>query len=219
MVQSLGTSAKPILLTDGVFASSGEIAPLAAYLPLLPRESFILVDDAHAAGAVGQNGRGTPEYWNLPRERMIQTVTLSKTFGVYGGAVLGSKAFCEKIFQTHLFIGNTPLPLPLVCAALKSLEIVRTDASLRERLIRNVEYVKGRLLRAGYPIPQTPTPIIPIVPESAQRATEIQERLLANKVFPSFIRYPGGPENGYFRFALSSEHSQEQLDALLDALC
>jgi len=81
--------ARPILLTDGLFSHDGEVAPLDRYLEVLPPAGSVLVDDAHGAGVLGKSGRGTAEYLGVSGERLIQTITLSKAFGVFGGAVLG----------------------------------------------------------------------------------------------------------------------------------
>jgi len=215
----LGQKPRPILLTDGMFSGNGEIAPLGAYFQRLPRNAFILVDDAHGAGVLGRTGKGTPEEEGVSEERVIQTITLSKAFGVYGGAILcGGALRAQLVRRSPMFAGCTPLPLPLAAAARKAVSILKRDSGFRRRLRRNVDYVKSKLRQKNIPAPATPAPIISLVPGPPAEAAAQRKRLLANKVFPSFIRYPGGPEKGHFRFVLSSEHSQTQLDALLAAL-
>ncbi len=210
---------KPLLLTDGVFSHDGEIAPLREYLKLLPRIGMILLDDAHSAGVLGASGKGTAEYAGVPRRRIVQTVTLSKAFGVYGGAILCQRAMREKIVATsRMFAGNTPLPLPLANAALRSIGILRSDQSLRDRLSHNVNYVKSALRARGMGVPDTPAPIIAVIPRSPREGEVLRKRLLSHGVFPSFIRYPGGPKQGYFRFVISSDHSREQLEDLTSSL-
>src|SRR5206468_9204387 len=86
-----GGSAKLLLLTDGLFAHSGEVAPLHEYLRLLPPQTRLLVDDAHGAGLLGKTGGGTAQYLGAPTRRLIRTITLSKALGVYGGAILGPR--------------------------------------------------------------------------------------------------------------------------------
>ncbi|MGA2177212.1 MAG: pyridoxal phosphate-dependent aminotransferase family protein [Verrucomicrobiota bacterium] len=210
---------KPLLLTDGVFSHDGEIAPLKEYLKILPANGWIVLDDAHAAGVLGATGKGTAEYARVPRRRIVQTVTLSKAFGVYGGAILCARPLREKILsRSSMFAGSTPLPLPLANAALKAIELLRTDQGLRCRLSHNVSYVKTALRSRGLALPETPAPVIALIPRDAAEAESIRRRLLARGVFPSFIRYPGGPGGGYFRFTISSEHSRGQLDDLLTGL-
>jgi 7-keto-8-aminopelargonate synthetase-like enzyme len=213
--RAAGRRARPLLLTDGLFSHSGQVAPLGDYLRLLPKNAVLIVDDAHGAGTIGRLGRGTLEFLGVSNERIIQTVTFSKAFGVYGGAVLGSRRLRDRIVsRSRLFTGNTPLPLPLANAVLTALQVVRTDARMRRRLLVYTGYVKATLRSAGFPVPDGPGPIAPIVPRDARDAESLRRRLLAHEIHPPLIHYPGGPASGYFRFALSSEHSAEQLDAL-----
>ena len=219
VAKQLPKSAKTIVLTDGMFSHDGGISPLAAYLKVIPNSAVLLVDDAHGAGTLGKSGKGSVELENIPRERVIQTITLSKAFGVYGGAILGSVTLREKIVvRSRMFVGSTPLPLPLAHAAITSVNLLRSDKHLHRRLRENLGLVKKSLRTFGYEIADTPSPIIAIAPSTAAAADEIKARCLRNGVFPSFIKYPGGPENGYFRFVISSEHSNAQLDALIETL-
>ena len=210
---------RPILLTDGMFTHDGSVAPLKKYLEALPLAGMMLVDDAHGAGVLGRAGRGTPEHEGVETERIIQTITLSKAFGVYGGAVLGSRKLSEAMIAgSRIFTGNTPLPLPLACAAIQSLEILKGGRSLRMRLARNANHLKAKLRASGFNIVETPGPIISVVPRDTREAARWTRRLLKADIYPTLIKYPGGPEGGYFRFAISSEHSRAQLDSLAHAL-
>jgi len=208
-----GPGSKLILLTDGMFAHDGSVAPLADYLNALPRDAVVLVDDAHGAGVLGRTGRGSLEQQGVSRSRIIQTITLSKAFGTYGGAILGTVALRRRILsRSNLFVGNTPLPLPLANAALRAVQILKTAKSLRHRLARNSQYVKTAL---GDP---TPGPIISLLPANARATNMLARTLLRAAIYPPFIKYPGGPASGYFRFVISSEHTRSQLDRLLRVL-
>ncbi len=218
ILRRIGRRTKPILLTDGLFSHDGTIAPLQDYLRILPPDGLILLDDAHGAGVLGYTGKGTAEYAGVSRGRIIQTISLSKAFGVYGGAVLCSAELRRKIqARSRLFSGNTPLPLPIVNAALKAVMILSSGKDLRIRLWTRIKNTKSALLAMGYPMPTTPCPIIPLIPRSPRDVPRLKQCFIANRIFPSFITYPGGPEAGYFRFALSSEHTQAQVDALIKA--
>jgi 7-keto-8-aminopelargonate synthetase-like enzyme len=211
-----GRKAKLVLLTDGLFSHSGEVAPLDEYLRFLPTSTTLLVDDAHGAGMLGRAGRGTTEFLGVPERRVIRTITLSKAFGVYGGAVLGSREGRKKIVaRSRLFVGNTPLPLPLAAAALVSLEILRTDSRLRRRLVFNTSYVKAALREADFPVNDGPGPIVPFIPRNDRETARLSKELIAAGIHPPFINYLGGVADGYFRFAISSEHTPQQLDALV----
>jgi glycine C-acetyltransferase len=220
VIARCGKGARPIVLTDGMFSHDGSTAPLKAYVKLLPRDGMILVDDAHGAGVLGKNGRGTPEFEGMNRKQIIQCVTLSKAFGVYGGAILGTRKLREKILErSRSFVGSTPFPLPLANAALQSVKILKArGVGFRQRLNKNADYVKGALRKAGLQIPETPGPIIPLVPKDVAQTTSLKRQLLAAGIYPPFLKYPNGHANGYFRFVISSEHSREQLDKLIKVL-
>ena len=218
-VTACGPAAKIILLTDGMFSHDGSVAPLQAFLKTLPPTGLLLVDDAHGAGILGENGRGTPEFADIPRQRVIQCITLSKAFGTYGGAVLGTKKLREKIFtRARLFVGNTPLPPPLAAAALQSVKILTQQPGRRTRLHKNSAYLKSALRRAGYQISDAPGPIIPLHDLSAVEIAGLRRRLLKAGIYPSFLKYPGGAAEGYFRFVISSAHTRDHLDLLASVL-
>lgn len=159
------------------------------------------------------------EWEGLNRKRIIQTVTLSKAFGVYGGAVLASREVCGRIAErSRIFTGNTPLPVPLVHAALQALKVFQSDELMRRRLAHNTERVKDALRATGLPLADTPSPIFAVTPHDARHARRLKRTLLATGIYPGFIQYPGGPTTGYFRFALSSEHTPAQLGQLVKVL-
>jgi 7-keto-8-aminopelargonate synthetase-like enzyme len=202
-----------------MFSHDGGLAPIKDYLRLLPRDAAILLDDAHGAGVLGKTGRGTAEQLGVRSNRIIQTISLSKAFGVYGGAVLGSISLCDRIRgRSHLFGGNTPLLLPVAAAAWRAVGLVKSDKGLRRRLEQNIDCVKAGLRRGGVSVADTPSPIISVTPRHARDAERLRKNLLASRIYPSFIRYPGGAATGYFRFAISSEHSVEQLESLARTL-
>jgi 7-keto-8-aminopelargonate synthetase-like enzyme len=217
-IRRCGPGARLILLTDGMFSRDGSVAPLKAYLKVLPRDAWLLVDDAHGAGVMGAMGKGTLEHAGIGRRHVIQTITLSKAFGGYGGAILGPRSLRRLITErSHMFIGSTPAPLPLLHAARRSLQLLRADGRFRQRLRTNSDYVKIKLREAGWDVAQTPGPIVMLMPRS-RTARKLNDVLLRAGIYPPFIKYPGGPAGGYFRFVISSEHSRAQLDKLVRVL-
>lgn len=209
---------KFIVLTDGMFSHDGSAAPLQAYLKVLPRAAQLLVDDAHGAGVLGATGKGTLEHEGVSRQRIIQCVTLSKAFGVYGGAVLGTRELREKILtRSRAFIGCTPLPPPLANAALTAVELLAKSPVWRKQLHANAVWVRFALRQAGWPITDAPGPVVAIHPRSAAETRALRQHLLKAGIYPPFIRY-GTTGSGWFRFVISSEHTRAQLEALAGAL-
>jgi len=199
------------ILTDGMFAHDGSLAPLAAYRQIMGPDALLWVDDAHAGGVVGKHGRGTIEDAGLNRENSLQTITFSKAFGTYGGAILCSQKLGAIITEKSPAVGgNTPTPLPLASATIAALKLC--DQKLRNKLAVNIRSFWTRLeLPAPYPL----SPIVAALPENSGA---LRRKLLAAGIYPPLIKYPGGPAQGYFRFALSSEHSPRQINALADVV-
>lgn len=214
-----GSGARPVLLTDGMFSHDGSVAPLSAYLKRMPRDGLIVVDDAHGGGTLGRWGRGTPEVEAVSRRRIVQNITLSKAFGVYGGVVLCSRSLRAQLTShSRLFAGSTPLPLPLAAGALRAVRILRRDQDLRHRLHAHADRVKQALRNSGWELPPTPGPIIPLHPKNSRQALALQRKLLSARILPPLTKYPGGPAQGYFRFVISSEHTEAQLEGLIRVL-
>jgi glycine C-acetyltransferase/8-amino-7-oxononanoate synthase len=214
-----GAKARLILLTEGMFSRDGSVAPLGSYQRALPKGAMMLVDDAHGAGVLGASGKGSMEHAGLGRRQIIQTVTFSKAFGAYGGAILGTSWLRRRILEnSRLFVGSTPLPLPLASAALAGIELLRSKPELRNRLLGNVNYLREALENGGVSVQQTPGPIIALQVKNSQASAQVRRELLRARIYPPFIRYPGGAANGYLRFVICSEHTQAQLDSVARVL-
>ncbi len=215
----LPARAHPWVLTDGTFGHDGAVAPLDRYLRVLPRGGTLLVDDCHGTGTLGRRGRGAVELCGVRDPRVLVSTTLSKALGAFGGVILGRRRALERITgSSRLLAGSTAFPPLLAAAALAALRVLRRNADLRARLFRSTLAVKRPLLAAGVLSEITPGPVVYVAPRTVAQAERLRLRLLDRGVFPSFIRYPGGPSGGYFRFALSSAHDSEQLAALVDAV-
>jgi len=209
-----GKNFRPVILTDGLFSADGSIAPLRAYLKLLPRGGMILLDDAHGVGLLGANGRGTVELENTGHERVIQCGTLSKAFGAFGGIVLSSGAVREKIqARSRSFVGATPLPPPLAGAGVAAVKILSAEKSRRKRVQANTHWLRSVLQKGGWKISETPGPIVRLPDLSPVEESQLKQTLLAAGIYPPFLKY-GAAAKGYFRFVISSEHTPEQLKNL-----
>jgi len=219
MIAKLPRSSRPILVTDGMFSHDGSVAPLSEYLKILPPAGRILLDDAHGAGVLGGKGRGTLEHAGVNRTRIIQCATLSKAFGVYGGVVLGTRALRKKIVErSRLFAGSTPMPPPLAGAALAALHILKREPLRRKRLFHHVSSLRAQLRQAGWEIADTPGPIIRLPFLDSAAANNLKKRLLASGIYPPFVKYGKASAAGYFRFVISSEHTERHLDKLARVL-
>jgi 7-keto-8-aminopelargonate synthetase-like enzyme len=218
-IKRCGPRRQIIILTDGLFSADGSVAPLAEYLTVLPANGMILVDDAHGAGILGPHGRGTPEHAGVDRRRIIQTMTLSKALGAYGGAVLASRELCDHIMTTGIsFVGATPLPLPLAAAALAALNLLVANSAWRTRLFANAQWMTLELRTHGVPVPKTPGPIVSLPTLTPRATASLRRALLAADIFPSLTHYPGGPTEGCYRFVISSAHTRRQLQQLTKVL-
>jgi 7-keto-8-aminopelargonate synthetase-like enzyme len=150
---------------------------------------------------------------------IIQTISLSKAFGGFGGAILLEKELRQTIIQrSTLFAGSTPLPLPVARAALESVTLIGAGRSLRERLRQNGAAIVARLLRSGFQVSPVPGPIVVVTPVDAVSSRRLENHFLCLGIYPPLTKYPGLASSGLFRCVISSEHTEEQLDTLAEAL-
>jgi len=220
--ENLRPSQRPLLISDGVFPISGAIPPLKDYLEVLSKYdgAGVCLDDAHAAGVLGRNGRGTLEYLELGGDNLYFSGTLSKAFGGHGGIITGSKEFIDDIKRkTHLYIGSSPPPVPAAAATAKALEILSAHPEMRTRLWENVAKLKRGLQKLGIEVDDTPVPIICIEIGDSAAMQAIQQRLSKQGIIIAYTReYAGVGKEGALRIAVFSEHTGGMLDKLLSEL-
>lgn len=207
----------PLIVTDGVFAARGDLPPLADYAAIAGEfGGKILLDDCHAMGILGDNGRGSWEMAGIDRELLYQTGTLSKAFGVFGGVITGSNELIRQVKAKSLaFIGSTGLPLPLAAAGIAALDWLTRHREVIGALQQRSLATRRRLREAGMNIEPTPVPIIAFGLPDPGRSANLSQALLDAGIYPSLISYPGTPPGGLFRFALSSAHTDEQVALLV----
>jgi 8-amino-7-oxononanoate synthase len=227
--KQLPAGGRPLVLSDGVFAARGSIAPLNDYVQVLQNypDGTILVDDAHAVGVLGAEGRGTWEYFGLADQgfnvfegRHFLSATLSKALGGYGGIIPGSEAFLDRVKSaSHWYDGASALPAPVAAASAKALELVRADPGLRERLRNNVRQLKTGLRQLGMETDDTPVPIVCLTLGDAANMRRIRRELFEREIAVAYMAaYAGlGPE-GALRLAVFANHTPEMIDTLLDTL-
>ncbi len=205
-----------LVVTDGVFPSSGSIAPLADYLRNLPVQGQLVVDDCHALGVIGTNGRGSCSYRGVDDPRVTVTGTLSKSVGAHGGFVVGETAIIDAVRTSSAYVTATPIPSAIARAARTALALV-AEGALVDKLRANVEAVREVLRLLGLPVSVAQLPVFPLesdLPSMRQLTASLQ----AAGLFVPYIHYPGGPKSGYLRLSISAGHEQEHIQQLHAAL-
>jgi 8-amino-7-oxononanoate synthase len=220
---TLGAGERPVVLTDGVFAVSGRLAPLADYANLLTgyADSRLLVDDAHGFGVLGKFGRGTAEHHGLATQaRLLVTGTVSKALGGYGGLITGTAGEVAQLQQgSSLQAGTTPLPSPVAAATAAALRIARLEPQLRTRLAANIGALRAGLRSLGLTVEDLPTPMIPLVLADSTAMQRLHDSLREDGVLVPYLpRYAGLGPHGALRIAVLATHTPEQIQRLLDAL-
>jgi glycine C-acetyltransferase/8-amino-7-oxononanoate synthase len=210
---------RPIVLTDGLFPISGEIAPLPAYLDVLKLyRGVLLVDDAHAAGVLGAHGRGTLEHFGIEDPACRVSATFNKALGGFGGVIYGKKKFLENIERnSRILAGSSPPPLPAAAASARALQVLREDPSRLEKLRRNVRQAREGCNALGWNLPiDSPSPILCLPGREGVNLFTLRDRLFEAGIAVEFVNsYPSAPAGGAIRLAIFATHSPEQIDRLL----
>jgi 7-keto-8-aminopelargonate synthetase-like enzyme len=209
---------RPLLITDGIFALTGEIAPLDQIYNLAEKYNAILiVDDAHATGILGKNGKGTPEHFNLNNKRnLYQSETMSKALGSYGGFICSDKKIIRDIRTKSRFYGaSTALPPPIVAAGYASVRYLQQHPELRQRLKENIHLIKNGLRKLDFPVIDEETPIVPLFFNSKKAAQYLSQYLEKNYIIAPYIEYPSKMEKHTVRMTVSAIHTKEQIENLL----
>lgn len=213
---------RPLVLTDGVFPISGEIAPIEAYLPLVKSvNGLIYVDDAHAAGVLGSHGRGTADYYGIKEEDALRgCVTLSKAFGAGGGLIYGTRGWVEALEKdSRISAGSTTIPLVLAAAAAKALQIAREEPELRQKLWQNTALAKQGLATLGFDVGSSPVPVICLPAQPWLNLLHLRDALFEAGIAVEWVQhYTSTPAGGGLRIAVFATHSQEQIQRLINEI-
>ncbi|MBE9529125.1 MAG: 8-amino-7-oxononanoate synthase [Proteobacteria bacterium] len=210
-----------LIITEGLFSMDGNFAPLPELLGLAKKYGATLIlDDAHAVGALGEYGRGTPEMLGIEAPDIIRVGTFGKAFGTFGAFVTGSSEMIELLVsKSRPFIYTTALPPALAYASLKSLELVIAGTELRARLEENRAQMSQGLKTAGIDTLESESHIIPVIVGSAAKSTEVSRTLENSGLFIQAIRPPTVPEGtSRLRVTLSAAHTKEELSIALGAI-
>jgi glycine C-acetyltransferase len=209
-----------LVITDGVFSMDGDIAPLAGICNVADRyEAAVMVDDAHASGVLGRNGRGTVDHFNLHGRVDIQVGTLSKAIGVMGGYVAGRQHLKDYLTQrcrTLLF--STSQPPAVAAACIAAIDVLEQEPERIERLWDNTRFFKKGLEELGFNTGVSETPITPVIAGDEDKAQKLAAGLFELGVFATSVVYPTVPlGKARVRTIVTSEHSREDLQTCLDA--
>ena len=215
---SIEKTENPLIIAESIINHGNEIAPLDVMMRRIPQAHF-LIDDAHGIGVIGEKGRGICEHFKLDKSNIIYSGSLSKGIGVFGGFITGSEQFIEKVKNTSpIYQGSSALPIPVCASAIKSMQILTNKPEMIIKLKKTAISFKNSLITEGIKIPLSETPVSALNITDNIKVKKVKENLVKNRIFPSLIHYPGSPNCGIFRFALSSVHSQDQIDTLLSVL-
>lgn len=222
MLKSSATGqGRRLIVTDSVFSMDGDIAPLKDIAALARKyNSMLMVDEAHALGVLGKNGRGAVEHFGLAGQVDIQMGTLSKAVGAFGAYVCGSRKLIDFLVnRSRSFIYSTALPPAVAAAAHEGLDIIEKDSARRERLWENTRFLLNGLRDLGLDTRQSETPIIPVVIGDSGLAVEFSKRLLAAGIYAAAIRPPTVPANSArLRISVMATHTRPDLEILLSQI-
>jgi glycine C-acetyltransferase len=208
-----------LVVTDGVFSMDGDIAPLPQIVTAA--EEFgaaVFVDDAHASGVLGRNGRGSVDHFGLHGRVAIQVGTLSKAVGVLGGYVAGSQDLRDILIQrARPFLFSTSHPPAVAAACREAIRVMQDEPDLIERLWSNTRRFKAELKRLGFETGTSETPITPVMMGDPDTAGRFSQRLFDEGVFAQPVVYPTvAIDKARIRTIVTAAHGEEQLDRALE---
>lgn len=209
-----------LLVTDGVFSMDGDIAPLPQLVERAEHYgAAVMVDDAHASGVLGRNGRGTTDHFDLHGRVALNIGTLSKAVGVLGGYIASTQAVRDYlIHKGRPFLFSSSHPPAVVAACIAAVDVLEQEPELIEKLWENTRYFKGRMTDLGFDIGRSETPITPVMCGEAPAAMQLSDMLMERGVFAQGIGFPTVPRGqARVRTIVTATHTREELDRALEA--
>jgi glycine C-acetyltransferase len=215
-----------LVITDGVFSMDGDIGPVDKLARLAEKYGAIMmVDDAHASGVLGRNGRGSVDHFGMHGKVDVQVGTLSKAIGALGGYVCGSKDLIDYLYhRARPFLFSTSHPPSVAATCIAAFDMLEAEPDRIQRLWDNTHYFQGELAGAGFNIggvttPATQTPITPIIVGEGRVAMDFSRALFDEGVMGTGIAFPTVPEGkARIRAIVTSEHTKAQLDQALETI-
>jgi glycine C-acetyltransferase len=220
VVAELPRQQRKLLITDGVFSMDGDLGALPGLCDLADEFGCIMmVDDAHASGVFGTNGRGTIDHFGLHGRVDIQVGTLSKAIGALGGYVAGSRALIEFLFhRARPFLFSTSHPPSVAATCIAALDVLETEPQWMHQLWDNTHFFKAGLQTLGFDTGISESPITPVVVGDAALAMTLSDRLFDEGVFAQGIGFPTVPRGkARVRTIVTATHTREELQFALDS--
>jgi len=212
---------KKLIVTDGVFSMDGDIAPLPEIVALAKEyKAYIMVDDAHATGVLGNAGRGTADYYGLKDEIDFTVGTLSKALGAEGGFVAASSIAKNYLLSNaRSFIFQTALSPSAIEAAREGISIVQNEPQRRAQLLKNAQYLRLQLEQCGFVVREGKTPIISLIMGGSHEAMQFSEKLIDEGIFIPAIRPPTVPKgSSRLRITVMATHTIGQLNTVISKM-
>ncbi|MGO4209373.1 glycine C-acetyltransferase [Terriglobus sp. 2YAB30_2] len=217
---------RKLVITDGVFSMDGDIGPVDKLADLAEQYGAIMmVDDAHASGVLGRNGRGSVDHFHCHGRVDVQVGTLSKAIGALGGYVCGSRDLIEYLYhRARPFLFSTSHPPSVAATCIAAFDLLENEPERIDRLWENTRYFKQQLTNAGFDVggkttPASETPITPIIVGEGKLTMEFSKALFEAGLLATGIAFPTVPEGkARVRTIVSSEHTKAQLDRALEIL-
>jgi glycine C-acetyltransferase len=220
ILSELPPGQRKLLITDGVFSMDGDLGPLPALCDLAEEFGCIMmVDDAHASGVFGQNGRGTVDHFAMHGRVDVQVGTLSKAIGALGGYVAGSRALIEYLYhRARPFLFSTSHPPAVAAACLAALDVLIEEPQLIDRLWDNTRFFKAGLADLGFDTGISESPITPVIVGDGTLTMRLSDRLFEHGVFAQGIAFPTvARDKARVRTIVTATHSRGDLQFALDA--
>lgn len=207
-----------VVLTDAVFTTDGDLAPLPQLLDNIG-DHILLIDDCHGFTVLGNQGRGTANHLKLTHPNLMMTTTLVKGLGCAGGVVLGtSKLVNAARERSTAYICTTPASPALASAALTSLSLLESQPRIHTNLLNNINDTRSMLNAHGIRTHNHPTPIFAFTLGSESDMHRIEQSLLNEHIILPLMQYPNGPAQTYFRLSINASHTKDNIDQLDQAL-
>ena len=220
IVHELPAAQRKLLITDGVFSMDGDLGPLPGLCEVAESTGCIMmVDDAHASGVFGKNGRGTIDHFGVHGRVDIQVGTLSKAIGALGGYVAGNRNLIEYLYnRARPFLFSTSHPPAVAAACIAALDVLLEEPQIMERLWDNTRFFKEGLVRLGFNTGISESPITPVIAGDSAKANALSDGLFEAGVFAQAIGYPTvARDKARVRTIVTATHTRDDLQFALDS--